>query len=113
MPGLRTAPDESGFKPPSGGAVPSPAIHRRAGEAAFETPSEIFPIEGRVQSGNLLSKRAYVASRFPDAVAVLLHRAGPGPDIRPADRRVPDSRPLLSRSHPGGRSGRTPGRRPH
>src|SRR5947209_15662682 len=33
MPGLRTAPDESGLKPPSGGAVPSPAIHRRAGMA--------------------------------------------------------------------------------
>jgi cysteine desulfurase/selenocysteine lyase len=30
MPGLGTAPDESGFKSPSGGAVPSPAIHRRA-----------------------------------------------------------------------------------
>src|SRR3954453_19380865 len=40
MPGLRTAPDESGFKLPSGSAVPSPAIHRRAGEAAFETPSK-------------------------------------------------------------------------
>ena len=33
MPGLRTAPDESGFKLPSGSAVSSPAIHRRAGEA--------------------------------------------------------------------------------
>src|SRR3954463_13972885 len=30
MPGLRTAPDESGFKLPSGGAVHSPAIQRRA-----------------------------------------------------------------------------------
>src|SRR5436305_3384083 len=35
MPGLRTAPDESGLKSPSGGAVPSPAIHRRAGEENF------------------------------------------------------------------------------
>jgi cysteine desulfurase/selenocysteine lyase len=30
MPGLETAPDESGFKSPSGDAVPGPAIHRRA-----------------------------------------------------------------------------------
>src|SRR4029079_3204175 len=36
MPGLRTTPDESGLKPPSGGAVHSPGIHARAGEGGFE-----------------------------------------------------------------------------
>src|SRR5436305_8735023 len=34
MPGLGTAPDKSGLKSPSGGAVPSPAIHRRVKDGA-------------------------------------------------------------------------------
>jgi hypothetical protein len=33
MPGLRTTPDESGLKPPSGGAVHSPGIYARAGSS--------------------------------------------------------------------------------
>src|SRR5689334_19768487 len=48
MPGLRTAPDESGFKPSSGGAVLSPAIHRRVEGTATDFPdtlSEAGPVE--------------------------------------------------------------------
>src|SRR4051812_44478484 len=47
MPGLGTAPDESGLKPPSGGAVPSPAIHRRAAEG--ETPDFRDTLEDKVE----------------------------------------------------------------
>src|SRR3954462_1428792 len=44
MPGLRTAPDESGFKPPSGGAVLSPAIHRRARVGGVRRGIATFPL---------------------------------------------------------------------
>src|SRR3954470_12164589 len=50
MPGLRTTPDESGFKSPSGGAVHSPGIYARAeagvsmGLRSIRTPPEALSI---------------------------------------------------------------------
>src|SRR5258707_879259 len=37
MPGLATTPDESGLKPPSGGAVHSPGIYARAKVGSLKT----------------------------------------------------------------------------
>jgi flagellar biosynthesis/type III secretory pathway protein FliH len=55
MPGLRTAPDKSGFKSPSGGAVHSPAIYRRAGEADFRDIPEATDLQ---EVKSMLAERA-------------------------------------------------------
>jgi RNA polymerase sigma-70 factor (ECF subfamily) len=63
MPGLGTTPDESGLKPPSGGAVHSPGIYARARPALRWDPPNTFP-----------SRRVYLVVNMPITTRAILDR---------------------------------------
>ncbi len=96
MPGLGAAPDESGFKPPSGGAVRSPAIYRRVGWSRADYERQWCEAAERLAAGAPSTAFFTTAFKFwwpmwRDGAAVLAHEEflhpdrlavlGPAPDL--------------------------------
>src|SRR4051794_31441849 len=96
MPGLRTAPGEPGFKPPSGGVVASPAIHRGAQPAGRKEKRKIMttldPAPPPTQSDQTASDLTWPqALTLSERIAALRHgRLCPpeGADPPKVERRI-------------------------
>jgi hypothetical protein len=67
MPGLRTTPDESGLKPPSGGAVHSPGIYARAEEWRIRVVGTL--LRHPLRSRSLAQQAIVELRRIPELTA--------------------------------------------